>query len=135
MPGCTLDNPATFGIAQAVRDEAILALLSERTIAIAAKKVGIDESTLGKWLTTDEAFKAEYAAARQAAFQAGMSGVQRLTAKAIDALEELLDDTDHPNVRLGAAAEFAIHQHDAETILEKVDQVEAYQRQQAGRRE
>ena len=61
-----------------------------------------------------------------------MSRVQALAAKAIDTLDELLDAEDSPHVRLGAArtvAELGIHQHDAETILRKLDEIETQQRQ------
>ena len=54
--------------------------------------------------------------------------MQALTAEAVDTLEELLDEKKHPNVRLGAArtvAEIGIHQHDAETILRKLDEIES----------
>ena len=60
-----------------------------------------------------------------------MSRVQALTGKAIETLDELLCEKDHPNVRLGAArtvAELGIHQHNAETILRKLDEIEAEQR-------
>ncbi len=116
----------------AVRERAILALLSERTIGKAAAMAGVNERTLRHWLSEDEAFKAEYAAARQATFRAGINRAQVLTVKAIDTLEELLDEKKHPHVRLGAArtvAELGIHQHDAETILKKLDEIEAAQRQ------
>ncbi len=116
---------------EATRDRAVLALLSEKTVTDAAKKADVDESTLRRWLVDDDAFKADYVQARQAAFEAGMSRVQALTGKAVDTLEELLGDADHPNVRLGAArtvAELGVHQHDAETILRKLDEIEAEQR-------
>ncbi len=123
---------------QTVRDKAILALLSEKSLAKAAAKCGLSERTIHRWLTSDAAFKAAYAEARQAAFEAGMSRVQALTGKAIDTLDDLLGEKDHPNVRLGAArtvTELGIHQHDAETILRKLSELEAHQRrQQAGRR-
>ena len=47
-------------------------------------------------------------------------------------IEDLLDATQSPNVRLGAArtvAEMGIHQHDADTIMRKLDEIEAAQRQ------
>ncbi len=122
---------------EAVRDRAILALLSEKSIPEAAAKCRIGERTLHRWLTSDAAFKAAYSEARQAAFEAGMSRVQALTGKAIETLDDLLDAKDYPNVRLGAArtvAELGIHQHDAETILRKLDELEEYQRRQPGRR-
>ena len=65
-----------------------------------------------------------------------MSRVQALTGKAIETLEELLDAKINANVRLGAArtvAEIGIHQHDAETLLQKLDEMEADQRRQQGR--
>ncbi len=91
--------------------------------------------TLRRWLSEDTAFQAEYAAARQATYQAGIHRAQALTGRAMDTLEELLDDKGHPNVRLGAArtvAELGIHQHDAETILKKLDEIETQQRQEQG---
>ena len=84
----------------------------------------------------DEAFQAEYAAARNAAYQAGIHRAQALTGRAMDTLEELLDAKINANVRLGAArtvAEIGIHQHDAETILQKLDEIESDQRRQQGR--
>jgi hypothetical protein len=119
----------------AVRERAIVALLSERTIADAAAKAGVDESTLRRWLSEDKVFQAEYAAARQAVFQSGINRVQALTAKAVDTLEDLLDANINANVRLGAArtvAEIGIHQHDAETILQKLEEMESDQRRQQG---
>ena len=86
-----------------------------------------------RWLSEDEQFQAEYAVARHATYQAGIHRAQALTAKAVDTLEELLEDEKHPNVRLGAArtvAEIGIHQHDAETIMRKLDEIETAQRQQ-----
>ena len=53
-------------------------------------------------------------------------------ALAVDTLEELLGEKKHPNVRLGAArtvAEIGMHQHEAETILKKLGEIEAYQGQ------
>ena len=118
-----------------MRERAILALLSEKTITKAAEKIRIDESTLRRWLAADEAFQTDYAAARQATFQVEMSRVQSLTAQAVDTLEDLLGAEKYPNVRLGAArtlVEIGIHQHDAEHILKKLDEIEAFQRQGSG---
>ena len=93
----------------------------------------MNERTLRRWLAEDEAFQAEYAAARQATFQAGIHRAQALTARAMDTLEELLGDKKHPNVRLGAArtvTEIGVHQHDADTILKKLDEIETFHRAQ-----
>ena len=116
----------------AVRERAILALLAERTIGAAAASCGVNEATLRRWLTSDDAFKAEYERARSAAFTAGMSRVHGLTAKAVNTLDDLLDAQTTPAVRLGAAraiAELALHQHDDDTILRKLHDIEIVQQQ------
>ena len=61
----------------AVREQAILALLSEPTIGQAAARCGIGERTLRRWLTEDAAFQAEYEAARHATFQAALRRSRR----------------------------------------------------------
>ena len=115
----------------AMRERAVLALLSERTLALAAEHSGVHERTLRRWLTEDAAFRAEYETARAATFEAGMSRVQSLVGRAVETLEDLLTQTNAPAVRLGAArsiAELGIYQHDAETILRKLDAIETTQR-------
>src|ERR1700681_872595 len=115
------------------RERAILALLSERTIGRAAARCGVGERTLRRWLTEDDKFKAEYETVRSAMFQVGMSRIQALAGRAVETLEDLLGAKQYPAVRLGAArtvAEIGMHQYDADTILRKLDKVEAAQRQQ-----
>ena len=119
---------------EAVRERAILALLSEKTLGAAADKANIDERTLRRWLTEDATFKDEYDTARTATFQAGINRVQGLTTKAANTLEDLLDAEKHPAVRLGAArtvVEIGMNRHDADTILRTLDEIE--QRQRSGR--
>ena len=118
---------------EALRERAILALLSQKTISQAAAKSGVHERTLRRWLADDDAFKADDATARQATFGAGLHRVQALMGRAVDTLEELLGEKKHPNVRLGAArtvAELGMHRHDADTILRKLAEIETAQRQQ-----
>ena len=50
--------------------------------------------------------------------------------RAVEALEDLLADAKHPAVRLGAArtvAEMGLHQPDADTVIRKLEQIEAAQ--------
>jgi hypothetical protein len=113
-----------------------VALLAERSIGAAARRAGVGERTLRRWMTEDEEFQTALAAARGAAFEAGTSRVQALMARAVDTLEELLGAKKHPHVRLGAArtvAELAIHQHDAATILLRLDELERSQRERRTR--
>jgi hypothetical protein len=114
------------------REQAILALLSERTMGQAAARCGVGERTLRRWLTEDGEFKAEYEAARSATFQVGMSRIQALAGRVVETLEDLLGAKQYPAVRLGAArtvAEIGMHQYDADTILRKLEKIEAAQRQ------
>jgi hypothetical protein len=121
----------------AIRQRCILALLSERSIGAAAERAGVNERTLRRWMAED-GFKAQLAEARRAAFQAGMGRVQALTAEAVETLAVLMAPDVSAAVRLGAArtvAELGIHHNDAETIMRKLEEIEAYQRQQdRGRR-
>jgi hypothetical protein len=115
----------------AVRQKAIVGLLSEPTIGAAAAVAGVSERTLRRWLTDDAEFKAQYEEARQATFLASISRIQALAGKAADALEDLLAAKEHPSVRLGAArtvTEIGLHQRDADLILRKLDEIEAAQR-------
>ena len=125
-------EPAGHGAkTAAVREQAIVALLSEPTIGKAAARVGMGGCTLRRWLTEDAAFQAAYEAARHTTFQAALSRIPALTVRAVETLEDLLGDTTHPAVRLGAArtvAEIGMHQYDAETLLRKLDDLETRQR-------
>jgi transposase-like protein len=54
----------------AVREAAILALLTERSIQLAAERCGVNERTLRRWLTEDMDFRTEYDTARRAVYHA-----------------------------------------------------------------
>ncbi len=120
----------------AVREQAILALLTERTLAKAAAKCGLSERTLRRWQTEGSNFKAEFEDTRAAMFEAGISRIQTLAAEAVNTLEDLLSATEAPSVRLGAArtiAEIGMHQHEADAILRKLGEIEAAQERQRRR--
>ena len=88
------------------------------------------------WLSDDPAFQAEYEAARCAPFRAAINRIPALAARAVDTLAALLGEGEPPAVRLGAArtvAEIGLYQHDAETILKKLDAIEARQPQRCKR--
>lgn len=123
----------------AVRERAVLALLSERTIVKAATKCGLSEKTLRRWMADDEDFKRDLAEARRLVYDEGINRMQALMPLAIETLAGLMHGNVPPNVRLGAArtvVELGTHQHDADTILRRLEEIETHQRQQeaAGRR-
>jgi hypothetical protein len=116
---------------EATRERAVIAVLSERTVAAAARQAGVGERTLRRWMAEDHAFQVELQTARRAAFENGISRVQALTTRAVEALDDLLTERDHPSVRLGAArtiVELAMHQRDADILLKRLKELEAQQR-------
>src|SRR3989442_15844603 len=117
----------------AVREQAILALLSERRLEDAAERAGVGVRTLRRWLTEDASFRADYEVARRALYTANMNRIQALQTRAVETLEDLMGASVSPAVRLGAArtvVDIAVHQHDAETILRRLDEIEALQRKE-----
>ena len=121
------------------RSAAILALLEQPTLATAAAQCGVSARTLIKWTNTDEAFKQELVDARRAVFAAGISRIQGLTSKAVDALETCIGSGSE-QIKLRAATtalELATYQHESESIVAKLTAIEAQidaQRQHDGHR-
>ncbi|HXG70996.1 MAG TPA: helix-turn-helix domain-containing protein [Gemmatimonadaceae bacterium] len=114
---------------EAVRERAVLALLSERTIGAAAKQAGVSERTLRRWMLDDVEFRDALAEGRRVAYDAGIYRIQALTARAVETLDELLDAEKHPAVRLGAARsilELATTRHDADTLLARLEDLEEH---------
>ena len=118
------------------RSAAILALLEQPTLATAAAQCGVSAR---KWTNTDEAFKQELVDARRAVFAAGISRIQGLTSKAVDALETCIGSGSE-QIKLRAATtalELATYQHESESIVAKLTAIEAQidaQRQHDGHR-
>lgn len=73
------------------QDAAILALLSEPTIAKAAEKAQVGERTLYRWLD-DEAFARAYRRARREAFSQAITMTQRYAPMAIQQLARVMQD-------------------------------------------
>ena len=70
--------------------------------------------------------------ARTVVFDAGIQRVPALTARAVDALEDLLNEKKHPSVRLGAARavlDLAVSRYDADRLIRRIEELEDMQRQ------
>ena len=80
---------------------AIAALLAEPTIAAAAKRAGVSESTLLRWLA-EPAFREPYRAARRAVVEGAIGRLQQASTQAADALARNLT-CGVPAVEVGAA--------------------------------
>jgi len=75
------------------QEAAIIAMLTEPSIAAAAAKAGIGERTLHRWLKEEEAFVAEYRRARRDAFTQAIGLTQRSATAAVGTLLRVMHDT------------------------------------------
>jgi hypothetical protein len=107
-------------------EEAIAALLTCPTIREAAASIGVNETTLVRWLN-DSTFKAEYQRARRQVLESALAKLQAATGKAVDTLVRLLEG-DSPNAACRAAALILEHAHKAQEWIDlsgRVEQLEA----------
>jgi transposase-like protein len=72
------------------RQAALAALLSQETVKQAAAKVGVDESTLRRWMKVP-AFRAEYLAARRALLDEAHAELQKAALGGVTTLVRLLN--------------------------------------------
>jgi transposase-like protein len=85
------------------RDEAVVALLSQRTIEDVARTVNVSTSTLLRWLKEPE-FEAAYREARRCAFGQAVARLQQASSAAASTILTLMvDPSAPPAVRLRAA--------------------------------
>jgi hypothetical protein len=70
------------------------AMLGGKTITDAATAVGVDRSTVHRWLKDDFAFQAELNRGRRETRQAAFRNLERLAAKAAECLAKALDQGD-----------------------------------------
>src|ERR1041385_2962644 len=85
------------------QERAIIALLSEPTMAGAATAAGISEVTLWRWLQ-DKGFRAVYMEARRAAVQRAIARMQSATCEAVETLRAVMNDqTSKGSERVSAA--------------------------------
>src|SRR5215203_4591079 len=132
---------AGHGSKRPQREEAALtALLSEPTIAKAAARAGVSESTLLRWMAEPE-FKARLRAARRSVVEAAIGRLQQAAAQAVDALARNLT-CGIPAVEVGAARSVldqAIKAVELVDLAERVEALEqaaeaAAEREKGGRR-
>ncbi len=103
------------------------AILSERTIADAAKKTGISRQVLYEWMQ-EPAFAAALREARVAAFTYTITRLQQLSEKALSVLEDNLDNVNTPPATRVRAAEVVLSHAakglEAVDILTRLEQLE-----------
>ena len=113
-------------------DAALAALLSEATIEAAAKKAGIGESTLLRWLA-EPIFKARYREARRQVVEHAVSGLQQAAGKAVAVLVAIAEDGAAPPAARVSAAKIILDQSfRGMEVLDLAERIEQLERGQSG---
>ena len=103
------------------KEEAIVALLTQRNLEEAARAVGIAPNTLLRWIKEPE-FTKSYREAKRAAYGQALARLQQGTSAAATTLLKMLIDPNIPaSVRVRAAE--AIFNHSAKAI--EIEDIEA----------
>ena len=110
------------------KEEAIIALLTQRNMDEAAKSIGISTQTLVRWMQVPEFDKA-YREARRAAYGQATARLQQATSAAVSTLLKIMVDTNAPpSTRVRAAdsvldhAKQAIEIEDVEVRVAALEQ-------------
>jgi hypothetical protein len=111
-------------------EKAIIALLTEPTLKQAAKTIGINESTLWRWMQEDE-FKKQYSSAKKMAVSQAISRMQQICGRAVEVLQEVMDDPVAPAPSRVTAAktiiEMTLRAVEIEDLEERITQLEQAQ--------
>ena len=103
------------------KEEAIIALLTQRNIEEAAKSIGVAPNTLLRWMKEPEFDKA-YRGARRAAFGQSIAKLHQMSGAAVSTLGKVMvDPTTPPSTKVRAAE--AIITHGAKAI--EMEDIEA----------
>jgi hypothetical protein len=102
------------------KEEAIVALLSQKNIEEAARSIGIGSATLLRWLK-DPDFETAYQEARRAAFRQSVARLQQASGAAVTTLLKLMIDPSTPPSTRARAAD-SVLDHSAKAIeLEDIE--------------
>jgi transposase-like protein len=77
------------------KEEAIVALLTQRNLEEAAKAIGVTASTLLRWMKEPE-FDAAYRVARRTAFSQSMARLQQASSAAVSTVLRIMLDQNTP---------------------------------------
>jgi hypothetical protein len=102
------------------KEDAIVALLTTRTVEEAARGVGVSPKTLLRWMKEPE-FEAAYREARRAAFRQSVARLQQASSAAVSTLlKVMVDPTTPPATKVRAAD--SVLGHSAKAIeIEDID--------------
>ena len=109
------------------KEQAIAALLSQPSIGGAAKKIGIGEKTLFRWLRLDD-FQKEYKNARRQVIDQTIAQIQSVMSEAVQTLLNVMSDDAAPaSAKVSAARALldigfkVVEIEDLENRIEKIE--------------
>jgi transposase-like protein len=108
------------------QEHLLAALMAGSTVADAASRCNVNESTAYRWLK-NETFQSTYQAARRAAFNETLLELMSGTAKALKVLRDAMDNGESYAVRVRAAQiwiEHALQLHKMEDLDERLSRLE-----------
>ncbi len=103
------------------KEEAIVALLTQKNIEEAARSIGIGSATLLRWLKNPD-FDTAYREARRAAFRQSVARLQQASGAAVTTLLKLMIDPTTPPSTKARAAD-SVLDHSAKAI--EIEDIEA----------
>jgi hypothetical protein len=106
------------------QEAALLGLLTQPTIGLAAAQAKVGERTITRWLAEDEAFKSEYLRIRQEIVNNAVFQLQKATNNAVNSLISVMNDPEAPaSARVRAATavlEQALRALETEGLEERI---------------
>jgi predicted ArsR family transcriptional regulator len=115
---------------------AVIALITESTIKLAAEKVGISESTLRRWTQLDE-FQEQFKEAKRQTVGHVTAKLRHGMTVAVDALVEMAEDKKTPAVARASACrtliEYGMKAHENEDLQERVERLEEQFKEEEGK--
>jgi lambda repressor-like predicted transcriptional regulator len=111
-----------------IQERAVVALLSHANLRTAAKAIGVDETTLWRWLQ-DKDFHAAYMTARRETVQHALARLQQVSTEAVNTLREVMKDkTAKGSERVSAAKaiiEYSLKAVEIEDLAQRVEELES----------
>lgn len=122
------ESTAGHGEKRSRKEEAALvALISESTLKEAAKKAGIGEATLWRWLQDPE-FQEKYRTARRQAVSQSITQLQKISSEAVETLREVMNSKETPPASRVTAAravlEMSIKAVEVEDLAVRIEALE-----------
>ena len=102
------------------KEEAIIALMTQRSVDEAAKSIGIAPQTLVRWMKEPE-FQTAYREARRAAFGQATARLQQATGAAVQTLLKIMVDSNSPPSTRVRAADSVLNHAKQATEVEDVE--------------